>query len=214
MGDQKRLFDILKALKELNGDTISFQALQKKLTFRLAETSVWRTCEKIGYDLAAKTIWYKHEFSIKTKEGLLDLLRSNMKSGGTDIRELKESCPDIYTMVDELEKSGEILLMRNKDDTPRLAYYNCLNERVGDGPAQYPASEFAKYWHEVELPTDEEALLKELNKAGLRTLDGSTLMKSKKVIAKAKARRGRRIKITNTHLEGVDLTKEWSASKK
>ncbi|KAI8851869.1 hypothetical protein BC829DRAFT_441182 [Chytridium lagenaria] len=213
--EQKKLFDILKVLKEQHGKKMSLGAMQKQLTFRLAETSVWRHCDKIDYDLDTKLIWYKHDYSIQSKEELLELLQSNINTQGTDIRELKESCPDIYAMVDELEKSGDIFLTRNKDDTPRVAYINCMNEKVGDGPAEYPSSEFAKYWHEVELPADEEALLKELTKAGLRTLDGSSLLlKTKKVVAKAKTKRGRRIKITNTHLEGVDLTKDWSASKK
>ncbi|KAJ3118976.1 hypothetical protein HDU96_005213 [Phlyctochytrium bullatum] len=199
MDDQRRLFDIIKALKDLNGEVSTFADLNRKLGFKLSETRVWRTCELIGYDVARKEIWYKGA-------------EKSAASGGVDVRELKEACPDIYTMVDELEKAGEVFLLRNKDNTPRLAYFNCLNEHTGDGPAKFPASEFEKYWHDVQMPTDEDALLLELKKAGLTTVEGSSLNKPKKNVVKAKARRGRRMKVTNTHLEGVDLTKGYTGN--
>ncbi|KAJ3105082.1 hypothetical protein HDU97_008486 [Phlyctochytrium planicorne] len=213
MSDQKKLFDILTALKSLNGQTTTFSALQKQVQFKLSETQVWRNNDKIGFDIPSKTIWYKHQYTIQTKQEFLEILQKTLSTGGADVRELKESCPDIYTMCDELEKSGDIFLIRNKDDTPRLAYYNCMNDHTGDEPAKFPSSEFTTYWEQETIPTDEDALLKELEAAGLRKMDGSGGIVKKKAVAKVKSKRGRRIKITNTHLEGVDLTKEWSASK-
>ncbi|KAJ3194686.1 hypothetical protein HK101_002160 [Irineochytrium annulatum] len=209
------LNNILKELKS-HTDAIEMKVLQQKLGIKLKDTNVWRTCDKIGFDLKAKTIWYKHEYAIRSKEDLVETLKAGRDVGGKDPKELKESYPDVFAAIEELEKEGSILVVKDKNDAPKLVYYNCLVERgPNDAPPTYPSSEFVKHWNDVKVPPEEE-LLKELDKAGLKRADGSSTNVKLKVTAKTKSKRGRKGKTTNTHL-GIDLSKEakeWSKEKK
>jgi hypothetical protein len=68
-------------------------------------------------------------------------------------------------------------------------------------------SEFKKYWHMVKMPLDDNKLIIELDKLGLKPRKKSI----SKNISLVKNRKKKHIKITNTHLLdlGIDLSKEW-----
>ncbi|KAJ3070882.1 hypothetical protein HDU98_006115, partial [Podochytrium sp. JEL0797] len=142
-------------------------------------------------------------FNVRSKQQLLDLLQTNYLVGGLDVKILKEGYSAIGDAIKALEEEGSILVIRSKDGNPRVLYYNNLQSET---PTKYPAStEFRSYWEKVTVPDDEE-IAKELAKAGLSVTDMSSL---KPVATKMKQKgksRGRKAKITNTHLEGVDFS--------
>ncbi|KAJ3092945.1 hypothetical protein HK102_000039 [Quaeritorhiza haematococci] len=151
--------------------------------------------EKISYDPATKTFTYKPTYNIRTKEDLLQLLKENREFGGMEAKELKDSYADLNTAIKELEEAGQIIVIRNKDNAPKLLYPNepSLSIKISEEPG---------------------VLTSELEKAGLKTMEVFSTRPKTQNKAKGKSRRGnRKMKITNTHLEGIDLTKEFVAPK-
>ncbi|KAI9340820.1 hypothetical protein BDR26DRAFT_860933 [Obelidium mucronatum] len=202
---QTKLISIIGELKKLELP-ISYKELSKLVSTDITSSDdlihEWKNCDKIGYNDQKQEIWFKRQFSIRSKTELLDLLKANYLMGGLDVKVLKEGYSAIGDAIKELEESGQILVIRSKDGSPKVLYYNNLQYDI---PTKYPASkEFGAYWAKVPVPDDEE-MAKELAKAGLSVTDMSSLKPvASKMKQKGKAR-GRKAKLTNTHLEGVDL---------
>ena len=103
-------------------------------------------------------------------------------------------------------KENAVLVIRGKEDVPRYVYYNDPSLNVKISPA------FIEQWSQVALPLEID-ISRELEKAGLKSMEVID-MKSNNLQAanskKGKTKRKSRFKLTNTHLEGVDLTKEFN----
>ncbi|RKO90626.1 hypothetical protein BDK51DRAFT_11260, partial [Blyttiomyces helicus] len=151
--------------------------------------------EKIIFDPRDNTYAYKPTHAIRSKEELLELLRQRKEDGlgGMEVKELKESWQHVVTAIEELEKMENIFVWKNKDGAPRSVYYNdlSLNVKMSD--------EFRKYWHEVKNPPEED-LARELEKAGLKSMEVFSTVEKTKTKSKSKKKMNKRIKLTNTHL--------------
>ncbi|KAK9723078.1 transcription factor TFIIE beta subunit, TFIIEB, Tfa2, variant 2 [Basidiobolus ranarum] len=173
-----------------------------------ANPELYRTLtqnNKIDYDSKNHTFSYRPAYNIKTKEDLLALLQEKKDEGGMEVRELKDSYIDVKGVVEELAESGQVYIIRNKDDTPRILFYN--DPRLN---CNFDA-EFKQMWHELRAP-DETDLPAELDKAGLKTMEVfEKKSKSDEPKNKKSKARNRKVKITNTHLEGIDLTQDYVA---
>ncbi|KAJ3037110.1 hypothetical protein HDV00_002055 [Rhizophlyctis rosea] len=102
--------------------------------------AVWdslKNNDKVIYDAVRRTYMYKPQHAIKSKDALLEFLKQNRAKhiAGQDYRELKESWPEILPAVQELEREGEILVVRTKDNTPKTLFWNdkSLNVAMSDG---------------------------------------------------------------------------------
>lgn len=158
--------------------------------------------DKIEYDAANKTFAYKPTYQIRSKEDLLTLLISKKNEGGMDYKDLKDSYSKLSSAVEELASEGQILVVRNKDGNPRVLFHNNAQFNTTIDP------EFKKMWAEIHIP-DETDLPKALEQAGLKTME----VFEKKITSESKPKRSKtrnkRIKITNTHLSHIDLSKDY-----
>jgi transcription initiation factor TFIIE subunit beta len=95
----------------------------------------------------------------------------------------------------ELIDNKSVLVTRNRDNTPKIVYYNdCTHSAV-------ISNEFKAYWHQQQIPPDID-IEQELIKIGLKPV--KVISKQKIVPANAqKKKRKTRFKMTNTHLQGV-----------
>ncbi|ORX88664.1 transcription initiation factor IIE, beta subunit [Basidiobolus meristosporus CBS 931.73] len=160
---------------------------------------------KIDYDTKTHMFSYRPAYNIKTKEDLLALLQEKQDEGGMEVRELKDSYIDVKGVVEELAEAGQIYIIRNKDETPRILFYN--DARLN---CDFDA-DFKQMWHDLRAP-DETDLPAELDKAGLKTMEVfEKKAKSDEPKHKKSKARNRKVKITNTHLEGIDLTQDYVA---
>ncbi|PVV04440.1 hypothetical protein BB560_001062 [Smittium megazygosporum] len=162
--------------------------------------------EKIIYNPEELSFEYKPVFDIRTKDDLLEFLIKRAKTGGLAVKDLKDSHIDVTGMIQELKEEAKILTINNKDGSPRIIFYNPMPERI---PIN---SEFKKTWLDLKVP-DETALEFEMEKAGLKQM----MIEKRKVEvedSKKKKPKNRKIKITNTHLEGIDLTQDYVPDKK
>ncbi|KAI8926909.1 hypothetical protein BC831DRAFT_454302 [Entophlyctis helioformis] len=203
----RRLYDVIELLKE-EDRPLSRNDLVRKVFVeaKLCDEFISRVRynERIKYDEATEMFTYNPEHKVGSKEALLELLKELRGKAVMTVKELLESNANVVTLIEELEKDGSVTVVRNmsKEGRPaRLVYYNDkeLNLTM--------SKEFMQHWHNVKLPPESD-IGKELEKAGLKSADVITMSKPVQIKAKSKAKRKTRFKLTNTHLEGVDLTKD------
>ncbi|KAJ3294998.1 hypothetical protein HK104_003109 [Borealophlyctis nickersoniae] len=133
-----------------------------------------------------------------------------------DVKELKESWAALPTVIEELEANGNILILRQKDGVPKSLFYNdkSMNVKMSEGQEKIKnllhfgrqltsRTEFRKYWHDVKLPGTDADLIKELEKAGMKSMESYSTVVKEKAKPKTKKRTFKRIKLTNTHLEAA-----------
>ncbi len=90
-----------------------------------------------------------------------------------DMAELLDSWSGVTQVVQELEESRTILVIKNKDGSPRMVFYNDMDQST------LISTEFQTAWHDIEMPS-EINVQRELEKAGLKTMEVEST--SKKVI--------------------------------
>ncbi|KAF7724535.1 hypothetical protein EC973_000912 [Apophysomyces ossiformis] len=162
--------------------------------------------DKIEYDPVNKTFAYK----VRAAQDIMGFVQTEtfdmINEGGMDYKDLKDSYSKLGNAVEELAAEGRILVIRNKDGNPRVLFYNDIqyNTMIDE--------EFKKMWADIGIP-DETDLPKALENAGLKTME----VFEKKVVTDPKPKRSKvrskRIKITNTHLAHIDLSKDYVPKK-
>jgi transcription initiation factor TFIIE subunit beta len=162
--------------------------------------------DKVAYDTRDHTFAYKPTYHIKNKEDLLALLEKRKGEGGMDYKELKDSYSKLLEAVNELASEGRILVVKNKDGAPRVLFWN--DQRYNTAMDQ----EFRDIWHRLRIP-DEIDLPKELEKAGLTHMQVFDKKGPGDIPKRKPVRRNRKMKITNTHMKGLDLTKDFVIQK-
>ncbi|KAI9205114.1 uncharacterized protein BJ171DRAFT_503032 [Polychytrium aggregatum] len=211
----KQLFLIINILKSKDSP-FSFDEIYQETGYDLTSSTndelieSIRTNLKIISDFEAQTLQFRPKFDIKSKHDLLRLLESQKLSHGLEVDdEFKESFPNWQAAVQELEKSEDIIVFMNKEGAgavPRVLFYNDSSLNV------HMSEEFKTYWHQIKLPPEGD-LEKELEKAGLKSMDTfSTKPKSVTKVKVKPKKTNKRIKLTNTHLEDIDLTKDFMGS--
>lgn len=83
-----------------------------------------------------------------------------------DYKEVKESYSAIAPALKELEEAGSVLVIRNKDATPRLLFHNDAQQNINI------SSEFRRMWREIEIPKTDTDLQKELKNGKKKTREG------------------------------------------
>jgi len=170
----------------------------------------FRAHDRVVHDPKTDLYSYRHDFAFRSKAALLaEIQRHTRKGGGLSVRTLKESWRDAPAAIEELEKSGDVLVTRTlKDGQMRMVFWN-------EAPDVKPVEdEFGKLWHGLYVPDDTD-LLRALESEGLQATaaefaPGKGAAPKKK--GKKSAPRQRPARITNTHLKmEVDLSKDYVA---
>ncbi|KAF8930143.1 hypothetical protein EDD21DRAFT_364128 [Dissophora ornata] len=162
--------------------------------------------DKVSFDERDATFAYKPTYQIKSKEDLFAMLEKKKSEGGMDYKELKDSYSKLPQAVEELAAEGRILVVRNKDGNPRVLFWNDQRYNTAMEP------EFRDIWHGLVVP-DEIDLPKELEKAGLTHMQVFDKKGPGDLPKRKPVRRNRKMKITNTHMKGLDLTKDFVLQK-
>ncbi|KAI8075180.1 hypothetical protein BC940DRAFT_287660 [Gongronella butleri] len=204
-----QLYTVMQFLKDADGPQSVVSITSRTKVNIDTNKALWDKLianDKVDYDPVMQTFAYKPTYQIKSKEELLNLLVSMKQLGGMDYKDLKESYMKISDAVEELAADGDILVVRNKDGQPRGLFHNDPKYNT------HMDSEFRAMWSEIRIP-DETDLPKQLESAGLKTME----VFEKKVVAdpqpKRSKTRNKKIKITNTHLSHIDLSKDYVPKK-
>lgn len=146
------------------------------------------------------------------------------------MRSLKESWKEAPQAIEELEKEGDVLVTRTaKDGQLRMVFWNELKASEEKGgmlvekgesdsfwycakQCQHVAlAEFLDLWHSLKVPNEVD-LRRALEQEGLQTTAAEAPVpkgQTGKKKGRKSAPRQRQVRITNTHLKGVDLSKDW-----
>ena len=150
---------------------------------------------------------YRPQHPVTNAEELTTYLARQPTAQGIPVRELKDGWPECNEKIDELEKEGAVLVLRNKkDNTPKIAWTDSPSYHILSS-AQAPQkadSDFIDIWSKTKLPASEVELRSELEKAGLtptsqvkEVLKGDSKKKEKRRVN----RKGG--KTTNSHMLGI-----------
>ncbi|PWN20695.1 hypothetical protein BCV69DRAFT_312646 [Microstroma glucosiphilum] len=173
-------------------------------------------------------LWmYKPEHDLRSPRDLIALLEKRYTSetsrcAGMRLAELRESYPLAKEAVEDFAKTEpkqerEVLVLRGKDQSAKMVFWNEFRGEQAKGPDD----EFRELWHQQKVP-DAVDLARSLEADGLTSanLIASTATHSGAANRGGKRggrggkkgdSRGRKVRIQNTHLEGVDLSKDYTA---
>jgi hypothetical protein len=194
------VFDVLQIIKS-NHISWSRSELIRKLAWDVFENQELLTAlesnSRVILNRQDQSLTYSPLYKINNAQELILVLKNCF--GVMDIKILADSWPDIYSELDQMQESRQVLIINVKDE-PR---YIALDE-----PELYLEmdQEYKDYYSQVAIP-DQDLVLKELRKAGLKEAQVASLESktesSDQVVKKKKF--NKRTRITNTHLEGYDV---------
>lgn len=194
-----QVVEAIKYIKSRDGP-VEFKEIERYMSTPIDQLLPrLRRNDRIRIDNQKLTATYVSIFNIYSKEELLTFLRSQQTFQGIPIKQLKDGWNGCLAAVDELETSGDILVLRTKkENTPRYVWANTGGKLGGLD------EEFVNIWNHTKVP-DSADLPKELEKAHLKptSVDPATIKSNKKSVSEKKQRKPRRGKITNTHLAGI-----------
>lgn len=89
-----------------------------------------------------------------------------------EVKELKDSFPGVMPLIDDLYKEKKLIMMRGKDGTPKIVYFNDPSLKISI------SDEFKQKWNQAIIPPDMD-LVSELKKLGMKAM----VLEDKKKVA-------------------------------
>jgi len=205
-------------LKERKGPTrmedIIIQGEIPDLETNLEMFEAFSKHERVRYDEKTQLWNYKPPLNIHDASSLLNCLRQESARGGMKLSTLNESYGGVQSLVEELERESKVLCLRTmatgeRSGSIKQVFYNEVPEAV------VADQDLKDMWHSLAVPRDINDIARELQAEGLRSENTSVqdivVARMKKTKKAAGARRN--VKITNKHVEGVDLSKDYVPKK-
>ncbi|GAB1522251.1 hypothetical protein RhiTH_005365 [Rhizoctonia solani] len=167
--------------------------------------------ERVTVDPKLKLYTWRPDFQVKDKQSVLAEITRHARGGaGVSMKSLKESWAGALQAVEELEKEGLVLATRSaKDEHIKMVFRNDMTPEMGGKKVD---QEFIDLWNKLTVPPEAD-MIKALESEGLQISTAESSSKSngqQKKKGKKSAPRQRPVKITNTHLQGIDLTKDYA----
>ncbi len=192
---------IYKILEFIKKDTkpFSFKTIQDNLGINLLSNSALIKVLKNNPKVVIEnyTIRFVPYYQIKTAEEFLEVVKSKSGEEGIEMSKLADSPIDIKPFIDKYLASNEIFVLKDMDGSEVVFYNEYSNIK--------PIEESIKsLWNSVKI-INYHNIIDELNTAGLKKDQGMDARKKVVPVVKKKKRSQRRIKITNTHVKGLDL---------
>lgn len=143
------------------------------------------------------TLMFKPLYSIRAVGDLRRVVRELNNEEGVEMSKLADSPVNISPFVEELRRRGEIIILSDLDGS-EIVFNNEMQEAPVD-------PQIKSLWGQIRVPTYHD-LIRELNTAGLKAESVENV--KKKIVGKAKKgkRNRRKVRITNTHVKGLDLS--------
>lgn len=185
------LHEILTFLKS-SANAISFTDLYSKLNIDIhSNTRLLKALENNDKILIKNNfIQYLYTYNIQSKGDLINIF--SKRKEGIELSKLRDNPIDISDFLDDF------LILKDNDGIEVVFYDDMRIDKADD--------DIVALWKSVRVPGFQD-LISEMSVAGIKTNISETV-KRKAIIKKTKSKRYRRnIKITNTHVKGLDLNK-------
>jgi transcription initiation factor TFIIE subunit beta len=108
-----------------------------------------------------------------------------------------DSPVDASPFLEDLKARKEVIVLCDMDGS-EIVFWNELAEEPTD-------AQIKSLWNQVRIGTYHD-LIQELNTAGLKTEKAENIKKRSMIKINRSKRNKRRIRITNTHVKGLDLS--------
>jgi len=168
---------------------------------------------------------HQAEVLVDSKEAIIAEVQRHAKKGtGVSVKVLKESWKGSLDAILELEEQGKILVIRaGKDNNPKFVFWNTITpeqaaeqqvdqgeiSRAGKSLSHPVALEFKDMWEKQVVPEDAD-VLRALDSEGLAPTISTTIASRPQPKKKPrKVTKSRPTRITNTHIQGVDLSMDY-----
>lgn len=191
------IYKILEFIKKDN-KLYSFKEIQDSLGINVLSNSMLikslRNNSKVRIE--NYTIQFVPLFNYRTAEEFIELLKSKVGEEGIEMEKLADAPVDIKQFLLKYVESNEIYILKDMDGS-EVVFYNDSNIVPID-------DKIKALWNSVKI-LNYHNIIDELNLAGLKKDLGSDAKKKLVSTIKKKKRSQRRIKITNTHVKGLNL---------
>jgi len=172
-----------------------------------------RNHQKVQWDQSTDLYSYKAEVVVNSKDAIIHEIQKLSKRGaGVSVKVLKESWKGSAEAIKELEEEGLVLVMRagkNDERNAKFVFWNAQSR--ADAEEMKVDDEFRRLWAEQRVP-EEADVVRALNNEGL-TATVSQNLATRPLPQRKKARKGvrpRPVKLTNTHITGIDLSRNYA----
>src|ERR1700753_3894584 len=149
---------------------------------------------------------YKPKIPVSNAEELKKYLSTRPSTVGVQYNDLRDGWPDCQPAVDDMEKRGEVLLIRDRKGGIKLVWHDepSLEHKVSD--------DLKHAWNNIKLPANTDDLRIRLENAGLKPTSAPR-EHVKKAQTKDNRKRGpkRGTRTTNAHIQ--HLLKDYSHKK-
>jgi transcription initiation factor TFIIE subunit beta len=103
--------------------------------------------DQMSYNAVQRGFEYMPKFNIRTKAQLMAFLKSQPTAKGLSVRDLKDGWADCLDSIEELEQSGDLIVLRTKkENSPRMMWANM------GGPIGMVDGEFRSMWSQIKVP--------------------------------------------------------------
>lgn len=143
------------------------------------------------------TLMFKPLYSIRSIEDMRRVVRGLNGEEGLEMDKLMDSPVDVTSFVEELRRTGEVIVLSDMDGS-EVVFWNDTMEKPVD-------PQIRDLWGQVRISTYHD-LIRELNTAGLKTEKVENIKKKSMIKIKKGKKNRRKIRITNTHVKGLDLS--------
>lgn len=143
------------------------------------------------------TILFKPVYNVKSEKDLEEIMISTNCEYGIEVEKLLDSPIDIRPFIENLKKKDIIYVLKDMDNS-EVIFYNKLhlppvNEKI------------LEMYNKIKIPNHQD-ILRELSLAGIKVEDKASEERKNIVVKKSKIKKyKRKIKITNTHVKGLNL---------
>ncbi|KAI4292931.1 transcription initiation factor TFIIE subunit beta [Pancytospora philotis] len=194
--DIRKIIDLLK--KEDRGFT--YREVQSKLGISILASSALAMALRNNSKIAVENdaLRFVPHYSIRSVEDLRAVLLAAEGKEGVEVAKLVESPVDVAQFIAALRGEGVLITLKDMDGS-EILFYDSQPSTAVVRPA------IKELWNSVKIPSY-HSIIEELNLAGLKSGYGQVAKKRAVVKKETKKRSQRRIKVTNTHVEGLDLT--------
>merc|ERR1711915_171332 len=192
------LHTIIQYIKEFDRP-VPFEEIERKTMIRLIDNK--KVLEALKKNSKVKvnrdSLLFKPVYNIRSEDDLFQLMEQTECKYGIEMEKLLESPVDVRVFVENLKKKEQIFILKDTDNSEILFLNRLKIEPVDE--------KIKALWDEIPVLNYPD-IIKELSSAGIKVEqkfyeEKKNIVKKKNKVKKFK----RRIKITNTHVKGLNL---------
>lgn len=192
------IHSVISLLKQYDR-ALSFEEIRERISIDLHNNySLLQSIKKNPRIVAThNTLMFKPLYSIRCVDDLKKVMEGLNNEEGVEMDKLADSPVNIAPFVEELKEKNAIIVLTDLDGSS-VVFNNDMQEKPVDPQTK-------RLWNQIRIPTYHD-LISELNTAGLKAEKVENIRRKITVKTRKNNKNKRRIRITNTHVKGLDLS--------